>query len=1099
MNVKRYILLFNLLLLLGIQYLHAQNNFVINQGDSTWVTCANPCDSFTATYFDQKATDNYIYGVIPYATSTLPAPNILSLGDDNFSGAIPLGFDFCFYNQVYTHAYISANGVISFNNAYSYGASSFDTKTAIPYYNSTFADNAIYGPFMDLKPSQGGVIQYQTIGTSPNRKFVVQYNALKLFGGTCANTTSSFEIVLHELSNFIDVQITDKVTCDTDTSNYLNFATVAIQSPAATSYTFVNGKNASIWSANNLGYRFSPNGVSSSTSITWYDAAAVFPALSTNPNGVNVCGGPFPRTIIGKISYTCPPITLSDTIIMYQNGLTLDSLVSTPGTCKNSTNGTITAYGTSLSTPLQYSINNQAFVSTNVFTNVNVGGHLIKIKDANGCIDFDSVDVNALSYLDASTDVIGEGSCDPTLFIGSAAVIASLGVLPYTYLWNNGATTDTIYNLSGDSTYSCIVTDSLGCVVNTTVYVPTFQLTVITDSIKDVECPLQDGYIEIHATGGTAPYTYVWTTGQTGNILNNLAAGNYNVTVTDSVGCFKTTTIIVNADSLPIIGGTYTDNICYFSNGTVTTAITSGTPPYTYLWNTGSTSPNLTGLDSGIYILTVADSKGCSSIGFFTIKDTFRMQTSHVSTPTKCGLNNGTAIVNPMYGLPPYSFSWNTISSPNNNVFNLPAGLNICTTVDQNGCTRYDTITIGPSQALLGLVSKANANCDSSNGSITMSMINGVSPYTYSWNNGQSTSTISNLAPNQFYIFTATDNINCVFKDTIFIANDGKPYLDLISFSAPACHGDSTGTAEVQGYLGVSPYKYSIDGINFSTSVILNNMPGGLVTIYIKDANSCVNDTSINFIQPPLLLTSYTLVDTLACYNSIAPPITLTTSGGYPPYQYSINNLSYTNNNVLNGLTAGNYTVLIKDSVECIKKIQFEIVAPTDPLTIQFYKEDVPCFTKNQGSISVTASGGWPPYTYLWANGSSNSMLDSLAPGFYSVLTTDNNGCAVDAKLELKQLTCCVCTVPNAFSPNGDLLNDKLVLIPAGSNYTDFFFAIYNRQGQRVYESINVQDAWDGAFHGRNLPTETYYYYMQYKCNTEDNIILQKGDITLIR
>jgi gliding motility-associated-like protein len=1072
----------------------AQNNFTILEGDSVTVTCNNPCDTLHASYLKKKATTSYIYDTLPYSVSTLTASNILSLGDDDFSGAVPIGFNFCFYNNIYNTIYISANGVLTFNANYANNPCSFDTKTLYPYFNSTFADAAISGPFMDLKPSIGGTISYQTIGVAPNRKFVVQYHNLKLFGATCANTTSTFEIILYELSNYIDIQITDKNICDADTSNYLNFATIGIQSIAASNYLTVNGKHASIWSANNIGYRFLPNG-GPNYSVQWANASSPNIPFSTNLDSVIVCGG---QTVIGTVTYSCPLITISDTINLFQQGLSIDSISFTRPICHYSTNGSVTIYSNGINLPHTYSIDNLPYTTNNIFTGLDTGKHYLFAKDANGCIVSDTVNLISYSTL-AGAMVTTEASCDTLNPDGTAIVTTQGGVTPITYLWNTGITVPNLVNLIGNTSYTCVVTDSLNCKDTVTGYVPKFQLTVVTDSIKKATCPNNDGYVQVHGEGGIAPYTYLWSNGDTTSILSNLAPGNYNVTVTDSVGCFKTTTVIIGLDSLPTITGNFTDNICNFNNGTITTSVTGGAPPYNYLWNTGATTSNLTGLDSGLYILTITDSKGCTSANFFTIKDTFRLKTTHLSTPTKCGLNNGIATVNAMYGQPPYLYSWSSVPNTTNTVANLPAGLNICTTTDVNGCVSFDTIFIGPSQALTATASIANANCDSANGSILMTPNNGNAPYSYSWNTGNITAGINNLAANQFYICTITDNKGCIFKDTIYLLNDGKPYLNVVSFTPPICHGDSTGTAVLQGFLGVNPYKYSLDGINFSTSAVISNIPGGNILIYVKDANSCINDTIINFVQPPLLVFNYKVPDTLICFNSIAESVKVLTSGGFAPYEYALNNGAYKPNNEFSNLGMGTYTIFVRDSIGCVREIEFSVNGPDEQLQVNFDKKDVPCFEKNGGELIAKISGGWPPYNYNWENGSTDLIRDSLAAALYKIKGLDSKGCEVNASLEVKQEVCCVCKVPTAFTPNGDLLNDKLELFSLASNYTEFYFAVYNRLGQKVYETSDVNLGWDGQLHDKRMPTDTYYYYLRFKCNSEDNIILQKGDFTLIR
>lgn len=1006
-------------ILLSPTYAFAQLIDIVG-GPVDTLPCTQPCRTLSANFFKPLRTTSYQASSVAYSPEAVTAPSNLNLQDDKFSNAVPIGFTFCFYGASYTQLYISANGHITFNPAYSTANCSFDTRQAMPFYSASYPDNAIFCPFNDGNTGLGGTIEYTTKGVAPFRKFVVQYTNIPFFGTACTGAPATFQCVLSESTNDIEFFITNKSTCNTDTSNYLNYATLGIQSIAAQNFLVVNNRNASVWTANNEGWKISPAGPPAYT-LRWFSGTA---QIGTNVASVQVCD-PFPTTVTAELTLLCPAKVLKDTMRIVKDRAIIDSIKTTKTACKNTSTGSATVYASGGTPPYTYSLNGGPYGPSNTFNNLPMGSHYVQVKDANGCV---------------------------TIEFFNIGVISTLGVS-------------------------------------------------ITSKF-DPYCPTNNGAINTQASGGAPPYSYVWNSSQTTANISGLGPGTYSVTVTDAQGCIVTLTETLEWDplSLPVISDSVNKPVCGDNSGSIFLSASNGTAPYTYLWTTPSSiGPSLQNLPSNMYAATVTDANGCSSTYAITLNDTLNMQLQIISfAHTTCGLNNGMGNALATNGLPPYNYSWsNSATTPLTNT--LSAGWHYITVTDGNNCTRTDSINLNTSVPLTLQFLPANAYCDEDNGLISTIITGNTGPVNYSWSTSETSSLIDSLAAGS-YALTITDSVGCTLTDTAVITNVGKPKLIVVDYQAPLCNGDSTGRLELSGVNGVAPYKYSFDGVNFSAVAIKTNFAAGTYTIYMRDANSCESDTTITFDPPDPIDINTTFVDTLICYYDPSGPITFSASDGLAPYRWSTERDNYSSQNTFSGFGIGMNTIYVIDANNCKNELDFEIPGPPAPLKINLNITDVPCYESGTGKIEATAQGGWGQYNYIWQHTSSGAtLLENQQAGRYFATVGDSKGCMVDTVFELKQLFCCDCYFPNAFTPNGDDNNEVFRAISPSTDIKEYRMSVYNRWGARVFKTDRVDGAWDGTINGEPSPIGTYYYKCRMKClNSKDDVFLM-GDILLIR
>jgi hypothetical protein len=327
-------------------------------------------------------------------------------------------------------------------------------------------------------------------------------------------------------------------------------------------------------------------------------------------------------------------------------------------------------------------------------------------SDTSNVIYVEHKPIDSLTF--SHTDVSCYGGAD-----GSVSVTVFGGTPPYNYSWNYGQTAASLPNtptLNGMNAgnYDVTVTDASGCTAsgNESINEPN-ELQVYPYS-NNANCGVSDGMAWVQVYDGTAPYTYNWSNSATTDSIFNLAAGTYFVTVTDNKGCIKSTSITVSENGAPYVSVNVTNVSCFgLSNGSAQATATSGTPPYTYLWDAAAgnqTDSTATGLAAGTYFITVTDNAGCKTIKNVVITQPSNLTVSISITHVNCfGQNSGSAYTSVSGGNYPYTYIWSN-SDSTDNITSVPTGTYVVTVTDNNNCTVTDSAFINqPSQIIPSL------------------------------------------------------------------------------------------------------------------------------------------------------------------------------------------------------------------------------------------------------------------------------------------------------------------------------------------------------------------------------------------------------------
>lgn len=545
-----------------------------------------------------------------------------------------------------------------------------------------------------------------------------------------------------------------------------------------------------------------------------------------------------------------------------------------------------------------------------------------------------------------------------------------------------------------------------------------------------------------------------------------LAAGLYAVTVTDANNCSTVQTIQI-AEPLPISVSMIKQNVTCFGlqNGTLNAQVSGGTPPYTYLWNTGSTSAYITNLAAGIYVLNVTDANGCSSAFTDTINQPAPINLSFVSSNISCaGQNDGSVDVSVTGGTSPYQYLWSN-GSTNQSNSSLTAGTYTVTVSDANGCTAVGTQTIFEPSPLIVTLSSNSVSCfGQNNGSALVNIQGGVAPYNILWSNGATLSILSNLSGGTYSV-TVTDANGCSSVQSVVVSEPSAIQVNY-NIQHVLCNGQQNGSISLQVSGGSMPYQFLWNTGTHSQN--LYNLSPGTYTVTITDDNACTSIQAFVVTQPTAMTLSKNYSQYL-CSSEAIGYIQLTVSGGTPAYTYTWNNSS--TNSSLSNLTDGKYIVTITDANGCSVVDTTNIVASNlSAATLQYDMQTHYAY--------VTVMGGVPPYSYLWSNLATDSAVYIIQSGNYSVTVTDAAGCTVTASNDI----IVELVIPTLITPNGDGVNDYFE-IKGIEMFSEVTIEIYNRWNQRLFyfngsgiEYKDKNNQWDAKFNGKDLPLGTYLF-----------------------
>jgi len=654
--------------------------------------------------------------------------------------------------------------------------------------------------------------------------------------------------------------------------------------------------------------------------------------------------------------------------------------------------------------------------TTSLAVGLTPGLHTATVTDANNCTTIceiiiqEPLEFNCVAVL--VNDVLCAGESN-----GSATAVTSNGIAPFTYLWDNGETTQTAVMLDA-GLHTVTVTDNTNCLTVCDVEIMAQVLLECVVTLENnISCfGFDDGSATVNVQGGTPNFTFIWSTGETTQTAIGLVPGTNSVTVTDMNGCETSCTIEVIEPSLLECDVTLENDIrCFgFNDGSATVSATGGIPIYTYLWDDGQTSETAIGLLPGTRSVTVTDANNCETICEIFIAEPVELTcTINTINDISCfGVNDGSAMVTPTGGIPDYTYLWDDGQTTQVAV-GLTPGLHTATVTDANGCTTTCEIMIQEPLEFTCTVSLVNdvLCAGDMNGSATAVPMNGIAPFTYLWDNGETTATAV-LLTGGGHTVTVTDATNCTTVCDIEIMDQSTLDCIVVLEENVTCFGFSDGSATAIPTGGNPPYNYIWDnGETTQTAIMLD---AGIHTVTVNDLNECGSTCIIEILEPPLLECTIALENDISCFGFNDGSATVTPSGGTPAYSILWDDGQTTLTAV--GLLPGTRMVTVTDANGCESFCEIIINEPLELTCAISVENDISCFGANDGSATVNPTGGIPEYTFLWDDGQTTQTAVDLTPGLHTATVTDMNNCTTVCEvtiLEPLEFTCELVLVNN--------------------------------------------------------------------------------------
>jgi len=701
-----------------------------------------------------------------------------------------------------------------------------------------------------------------------------------------------------------------------------------------------------------------------------------------------------------------------------------------------------------------------------VKSNLLPGTYSVTATDAVNCSQVDSFTVGAqktliintavdsvLCFGDANGQILASGSSNPTA--GEA--------LPYTFSWAGPTGTETASdNVSSTyadliaGTYTVTMQDADNCATSLEVAVAEPDPLAITlleqvdETCNDDDndgIPGRDGLARVEVSGGTAPYTYLWTrmitrpdtmftdTVSVDSVAMNLQLSTYRVLVTDANGCIDSLMVDINAPAPPQIISFENDTLrCNGDlNGALSVTAMNGNGNITsYEWDNGAFGPSITNLSPGIYRVRIAADDGCVTVdSALVFAPPPTVIDSITAVQPRCpGSSNGSLTVFANGGTAPYTYIWQD-TPLNDTTFNslrpgLAAGSYQVTVVDANRCAEVVTTQSleDPPQIELAFSDILPVSCfaGSNDGEARVSVdyADGTTGlFTINWASGAFAEDTDNLLADNlsagFNVITAIDGNNCSATDSVEIPS--PPPIELsLSGQDISCNGQTDGQAEVVAAGGTPPFRYNWPQTG-AASTTVTNLGAGTYVIEVIDDRDCIQQDSITITEPDALNASINLAQTNdpLCFGDTNGQIAVQVNTddninplGSAPYTWS--NGAPADSAIANDLPAGSYGITVTDINGCTDQVSFTLTEPTPVQAVIPDPADPRCFGETTPFTVTMASGGvgMDPldYTFQIDRNGLNFPLGQQAnifAGAHIITIEDPNGCTFEDSIFVDQ------------------------------------------------------------------------------------------------
>lgn len=706
-------------------------------------------------------------------------------------------------------------------------------------------------------------------------------------------------------------------------------------------------------------------------SFSWTNASGQIVSTDEDPGGLPA--GTYSLTVLdlNDCSASYPDLAT----IVEPDPLT-SVLTGTDISCFGFGNGAITASASGGTPPYEFSITGEAgpYQPEVSFPDLDPGLYTVWTRDVNQCVTSSTITLIQPDIILVLTETVtGEILCHGEATVQISIDQVSGGVEPYEYSINGGVdfvSTNIFPNLPAD-TYQTVVRDASGCTGFGEEHVITQPDPIQIGPYSQVDISscynALEGEISIRGSGGSGAFSYTLdgsTTNTTGE-FRNLAAGSHQIAIEDGNGCSLDTTVVILAPDAIVITDlniTHVEGCFGDASGVVAASGSGGSGDISYSLNGGAyqSGGTFSGLAAGTYTLRLKDDRDCTLDTAFSILQPAPITRDYTRIiPITCaGAGDGTIEALGAGGTPPLNYTLNPGGFTNiSGVFsNLAPGTYTINISDSQGCAGVDTtVTLTePPVLLINSVNTSDITCNgAADGRIALSVSGGVPPYEFSVDNQSSwtgDSIISGLTPGTYEVYVRDANFCTPYAGSLEITEPPLITLSVVVTDIQTCSGDTTGRMEVLGTGGIGNLEYSLDGIRYQSSGSFSSLTAGSYTLYARDETGCSVNQGVTVNEPDPL--QATVAKTDAIFGNLGSITITETSGGTPPYAYSIQGSAgpFTSDTAYSGLEAGSYDVIVMDIQGCRYEETIEI-RDIPPLEVIINVSHVDCYGEANGSI----------------------------------------------------------------------------------------------------------------------------------------------------
>jgi gliding motility-associated-like protein len=693
--------------------------------------------------------------------------------------------------------------------------------------------------------------------------------------------------------------------------------------------------------------------------------------------------------------------------------------------CKGTATGRVVATTIGLSgsrravTPYTYQWNSSA-TTTNTASNLFAGIVRVTVSDGSGCQKTDTIRV-----FEPDSLLIGlrrdSARCYGTN-TGLVKVTARGGSPQYRYLWNyNATTTDSIANAPARM-YTVTVTDAKNCTRIDSIRVLQADSLTINFLKQDVNCANgATGTARALITGGSSPYTFAWSNGDTDVLADSLRSGIYTVTVADRNGCTKTARVTIIENTAIATSMSSVAARCYgAATGRGTVRTSGGISPYTFAWDSRVFDSIATNLNVGLHFVTITDALGCRKTDSVQVAqpDSIRFD-SLSSTPALCNSSpTGSARVVASGGTSPYSYAWTPLNQATQTARNLIPGVYTIRVTDANSCFKTDTVRVQATAPLLiDSIRFVSNNCFNDNtASASVYPSGGAGGFTYRWSDVgfQTTQTASNIRAGS-YAVTVTDLNSCQIVGNVTVTQPSQLVASQLGIKPVSCKNGEDGEARpmVSGGTPLASgrygYNYRWNDLLSQTDSVATGLKVGTYIVTVTDAKGCTDTATIYVSEPASGVEADATQTALGCFGTSTSRASVVARGGAGNYTYQWSNTQ--NTPEATGLSRQTYYVTVTDIRGC-KIIDTLPVTTYDSIAVALSTTQPLCYGYANGTVLIdsirggSGSGNLNSYNYVW--NTSPRQIGTRAIGLlgsrtYVVTVTDQNGCFNIANTYLNQ------------------------------------------------------------------------------------------------